>query len=248
MTARQVGFSWPEWILSLRERISHELNRYTCGRLALIRRRLGYVGRSIGRNNSVYCVECPFATRIALCTGSASLPNLGLKSSYREWEGKLLVVWTAGTRVPVPSSHFTKLARTLARSRRRIEESEGEGSASIMYCACGTCREAARRPPPHALRRSSGNTSCSLSSSLSAIAVICVTVAVRLLAWDTPHVLYVWTELLHRPPRTKLNEIRNFVRSSKVQLTLPLYTIQYNTIKYHSSYFNLLYNFAPLFK
>ena len=33
-------------------------------------------------------------------------------------------------RVPVPSSHFTKLARTLACSRRRIEESEEEGSAS----------------------------------------------------------------------------------------------------------------------
>ena len=43
-----------------------------------------------------------------------------------------MVVRTAGTRVPVPSSHFTKLARTLARLRTKIEESEGEGSASLI--------------------------------------------------------------------------------------------------------------------
>ena len=43
-----------------------------------------------------------------------------------------MVVRTAGTRVPVPSSHCTELARTLARLRRRIEESEGEGSSSLI--------------------------------------------------------------------------------------------------------------------
>ena len=47
----------------------------------------------------------------------------------------------------MPSSHFTKLARTLARLRRRIEEGEGEGSASLIDQVYGARREAARRPP-----------------------------------------------------------------------------------------------------
>ena len=85
-----------------------------------------------------------------------------------------LVGKTAGTRVPVPSSHCTIIAHALARSKRVNEGSGGEGSASIIYCGCGTRREAARRPPADALRRSSGNPSCSLSSSLSAIALLCM--------------------------------------------------------------------------
>ena len=51
---RQIGFLRPEVTISLREGSSHELSRCTCGRLALTRRGLGYVGRSRMRNNCIY--------------------------------------------------------------------------------------------------------------------------------------------------------------------------------------------------
>ena len=59
---------------------------------------------------------------------------------------RLVVVRTAGTRVPVPSSHYTELVHTLARLRRRIEESEGQGSSSLIDQVYGARREAARHP------------------------------------------------------------------------------------------------------
>ena len=55
---------------------------------------------------------------------------------------------SAGWCVWVPDSECRSKALTVYKScsKRRNEESEGEGSASIIYCTCGTRREAARRP------------------------------------------------------------------------------------------------------
>ena len=57
---------------------------------------------------------------------------------------RLVVVRTAGTRVSVPISHCTELARTLEKGKREIRE---EGSSSLIDQVYGTRREAARRPP-----------------------------------------------------------------------------------------------------
>ena len=54
------------------------------------------------------------------------------------------IVRTAGTRVPVPSSHCTELARTLEKGKREIRE---EGSSSLIDQVYGVRREAAQHPP-----------------------------------------------------------------------------------------------------
>ena len=87
-----------------------------------------------------------------------------------------------------PSSrNYTSRSRARLLEKGKCRNSRSR-DASLMYCACGTRREAARRPSPCALMRSSRSTSCPLFSILLTL-TMCRVVAmiIRLLGNCSPY-------------------------------------------------------------